>query len=1678
MQTKVGRVLKKTLKVAGWVIGSILVLLLLVIAAVQLPAVQQKITQKAISFLEDKIGTEVQLQKLYISFPKNIVMEGLYLEDQSQDTLLYVGELSIDTDLWALTRNEIQLNNINLENMLANVKRAEGDSAFNYSYIMEAFAGDSTAVPDTLEQKGWTFALETIALENIRANYNDYLTGNHADVTLGEFELEMDEFDLENLVFGVKDIALRNTAFNVRQTKEPEVTEEVAEETYDSSTLDFNFNAIVLENVKGRYTQEITGQNISLNIGETILNANVIDLQKQIIDLDRFSLNNSFIAYQQLQSERKPKDQAASSQAAQRSSSSQPPTRSKTEGVTSEKAWDIRLNELSLKDNNIQYYDFTKTHQKKSVDFDHLWINNLAIEAEDIKAHGSDIEMDLKTFSFLEKSGFSLKNFKGNLRIAEDTAIVNDLVLETGNSKFNFTANAGFKSFQNIGKTYPESVIKATIDKSHIGIRDLLYFSPTLLDSIPLELTPSQRISVDAFVNGRVNNLNIHHFTMNALGDTYLKTSGTIAGLPDADKLSVDIALDKFYTTSRDIATILPDTLLPDSIAIPNWINLNAKYKGTLKKGQFNTLLASSIGSVDAKGKINLDSTSSTRGFSGDLAVNEFDLGYLLMQPKTIGKLNLQASLNSEGLTKEEMNSAVKATIESFRYNDYEYKNLQLSGTVKNDVLKGWASIKDPNLEFALQGDYNFQNEVPKYDFTFDLKNIDMKALNLSPRPLKLRGILEVDMATADMRILNGKVGIRKVAVYNGDDLYAVDSLLFASIDQKGRSEIKIESDIMNGSFIGSINIFQMSAALREYFNSYYSLHDSVEQSYEEPQHFKFQLQLKKTELLTDILLPQLTSFVPGELKGEFDSKAKKLNIRLDIADIQYSNIGVKKFLFSTNSNADRLNYNIFVDRIMIDSTKIDGVEFNGTVSNDSIQTDLIVLDSLDVHKYVLAGTFYSKEKEFELRLDPNKIKLNYQEWAVPPTNYIRFGGPKVVAQNVELANGREKIIFESKPDPASPMTIGFRELNLEYLASMVAQEKPVSGLLEGDINIFPDTSMFKFTSALKITDLRFSELPWGNLVLNVEQNVKDRFDVDFSLIGKNNDIKINGYYTGGANATLDLRTNIARFDLAVIDPIVSSQIQNLKGTLTGDIFVKGKPSKPDIDGGINFKDTQFLSTFLNTNFTLKNERIRFIEEGLGFENFTLIDRDNNKATLNGVIATRDYTNYQFKLDLITNNFQLLNTTAKDNDMFYGRVGLNANARIRGNSTNPSVDVELGLTEGSNLTYIVPQSEASILEQQGIVTFKDKTFKGDKFMKEVQKELADSVKSKFVGINLTAKIELTDEESFTVIIDPTTNDQLTVKGNTTLTLDMDQTGDMQLSGRYEISEGTYNLSFYKFVKRQFSIEKGSTMTWSGDPLNAEMDIRAVFNVETAPIDLMINQASDDPNIMNQYKQRLPFQVYLLLAGQLLKPEISFRLDMPIDERNFMGGNVYAKLMDINTRESDLNKQVFALLILKRFISDNPFENQGSQGIAGSARSSVSKILTEQLNRLSENVRGVELSFDVKSYEDYQTGQAQGQTELELGLSKSLLNDRLVVKVSGNVDVEGENSNQEVTDYIGDLALEYMLTDDGRFRITGFRNSNYDMIDGELIETGAGLIYIKDYNTLRELFKANAKKNKK
>jgi len=1638
--------LRKILRAAGWVLTTLVVLLIVLILVIRIPAIQNKLTQQAVSFLENKIGTKVQLEHIFISFPKKIVVEGLYLEDQLGDTLFNARELSIDTDLWGLTQNRIELNGIELSYCTATLKRTDSDSTFNFDYIVRAFAGDPTAPVDTTTS--WKFSIGTVLISKTKFTLADKFDGTDISVNIGALELSMDEFDLDQSIYAIKSLELTNTDAEIIQSKLTSTS--TSHDTVTTELPKISFEDITLNEVKVHLKNSVIGQSIRADVGTFTMEANAVDLSKNQFDIDQIELKKSVISYRQEQS----------SQAVI--------TIQKEDNIPFtglDIPWDIKVNEVTLADNTLQYDDFDRTQVKGSIDFNHLSLTGLQLVAEDLEVKGSVLKGTIENLSFEEKSGFSLQSFSTQLALTDQQLDLDKFVIRSGNSVLDLKGSASFPSLAQ----YDQATLDFQLDRSTLALKDLLFFVPTLLDSLPLLLPEATTLIMDTRVTGSLANLNIIKLNLKTLNNTTLALQGNIKDLLNIDMAVMNLELQKFHTSTEDVQLVLADSLLPTSIQLPEWIDAQGNYKGTTKVSTISATVSSNVGSIDANGTLNLTSLPT---YDVTLKTTQLHMGKILKQPETMGTLDMQAAVKGSGFTMDTLNTTFDVSVNQFQYNQYDYKDFKLEGTLNKYLFSGTGSMHDENLDFVLTGDLDYQQEIPLYNFTFALKNANFQKLNLSERPLKARGTLDINLATSDFQVINGDLAIRKVAIYNGESLYMVDSLLFASIDQEGESSMNIQSDIISGEFNGTFNLFSLASVMRQHINQYFSLQDKTITAYKSPQNFKFDLTLKNTDLITEILIPDLEPFVPGKIRGEFNSLENKLNIEIDITEIKYATNAVDSLSVLITSDATALNYKFRLKNLTQDTLTIDAVQLTGKIQNDSIHSAFQILNSKNEMKYVLGGVIRSEQDKFRFNFLQDQVVLNYTEWKVPEDNYLDFSTKGIQAHNFAITGGQEQIALITTVKD-STISVEFQDLQLSSLTRVVRGVMPANGKLNGNLK-FTTAAQGSFNSKLEIERLEVLEQPYGDLTLALT-HADNRYGIDLLIKNEDSNLKADGFYRSDETISeFDLSVNLAPLNLKLIEPLSIGQLKDVKGIAQGNLRVSGNFEKPVIRGAISFQDASFISTYLNSAFFLTNETISFEESGIAFHDFTLTDDKKNEAVLQGNILTDAYKEFRFRLNLTANNFQLLNTTAKDNKLFYGKINVNTDTRITGNSNRPKVDMTVSLSKGSELTYVVPQEQRSIMEQKGIVQFIDKDAILDPFLADIH--LEDTLASVFAGLDINANLELSDQETLHIVIDPQTGDKLSVKGNSTLTFDMSASGNMNLSGRYEISEGSYNLSFYKLVKRKFEIDKGGTIIWSGNPLNAQLNLRARFEVETTPLDLISNQINTtDQTQLNSYRQRLPFFVLLDIKGQLLAPQITFQIDMPTEKRGAFGGAIYAKITDINSRESDVNKQVFALLILKRFVSDNPLESQAGSDVGNATRTSVSRILSDQLNRLSENIKGVQLSLDIKSYEDYSTGEAQGDTQVQLGVSKSLLNDRLVVKLSGNVDVEGENTSQEtVSDYIGDLALEYKLTSDGRFRVTGFRTSNYDMIDGELIETGAGLIYIKDYNTLRELFKNNAK----
>jgi len=1638
---------RKSLKVILWVVASIIMLVILIAVALNIPAVQNFVKDKAISYLKNKTHTEVSLESVKIALPKDVVLNKFYMEDKKGDTLLYAQKLSVDISLLKLLSNKVEINNIELEKIRANVTRINPDTTYNFSFLIDAFMSEQKK-PDAEVDKDTTstmkFSINKISLKDIGIVYRDDVAGNDVSVRLGEFETNIKDFDMEHQHYVIKNLSLKNTTLKYLQQKPLTALTNQIQKSLDTAQAPagklplVEVQDVAFDNVKINYDDMLSDTRADLNINELTLTKLFADLTKLDIKLDDATLNKSDILFA-FKPAAPVKGAAADTAAAKPS------------------AMAVLVSKLNLADNNIQFDNLAVKPLAKGMDFNHLKIKGLGLGAENLSYSAAGIKVNVKNGALKEKSGFELSKLQGDVIYNDKMVKLSNLVFKTPNTNIENNTELNYTSLEDLTK-HPERVkLSLQVKNTTLGLKDATYFS----DAVPASYR-NEKIKVTANVKGYMNNLSIPQLQISGLKSTRIDVSGTVKGLPDANKAYLDLNIKRFSMTKGDLLVLIPRKSLPANITLPNFITANGKFKGSMTN--FNTGFNINTDMGSAKLLATMKGPKGKESYTANIALNNFNVGRLIKMQPQLGRITVKANVTGTGLDAKTAAAKINGQLISAYYNKYTYRNLLLSGTYAAQKLNIKSSMADSNANFSLTAFVNMAGKYPAVKADLNLKQVDLQKLNFSATEFRMAGLVKADIKTADADYLNGDVSIRGLQLVKEGQKINVDTIDIHSEATATNNLLTLKSELLSARVDGKYQLTNLAAAMTNQINKYYKFGVVTRVP---DQRFRFSVKIYNPKFIKDFV-PALTTFSPSYMNGIIDTQKDSLKINAWFPQVVYGDYKVDSTRLTVDNSDNRLFYKLLVGHIQSPSIALYGTELSGIVSNNLLNIDLILRDRKLNDRYVLGGSFKSLGEDFQFKFDPKRILLDYERWSVSQDNYIQFGKSGILANQFNLSQGSQLLSINSvNATPNSPLKVEFKDFRIETLTKFAEQDSAlVGGLINGTVDVNDLMGSPKFTANMTIDRLRYQKDQLGTLRVAVNNNTPNAYETNIALSGVH-ELRLNGfYYTNDPANALDLTLNVDKIDLKSLESVSMGQIKNGSGTITGALTVKGAIAAPKVLGDVKFNQAAFTATYVNSYFRMPNETISFTPQGVNFNNFTVIDSLNKKATISGGILTTDYTNFKFNMDIKTQSFRVMNSTALDNDMIYGTVFLTSNIKVRGDLNQPDVNMNIKVEKGTKFFFALPADDPSVIDQEGIVQFIDADappFNGQKALH------ADSIsKAPVKGINLTAKLEVDPEAELNVVVDPANGDALKVKGDADLTATMDPSGKISLTGRYEIKDGSYNLSVGPLGKKEFKLVSGSTIVWTGDPMSANVNLTALYEVNAAPIDLL-----GDPTQI-EAKTKLPFQVYLMMKGELLKPIISFKLDLPENERGALSGQVYTKLQNVNRNESELNKQVFALLALGRFIANNPFESLagGGGGVSTLARSSVSKLLTEQLNNLaSDLIKGVDINFGVNSSEDYSTGSLQQKTDLEIGVSKKLLSDRLTVTVGSSFGLEGPQApGQSSTNIAGNVNVEYTLSKDGKYRLRAYRrNQNEGVIEGQIIETGLGFALVVDYNKFREIF---------
>ena len=1648
--------IKKSLKILLWIIGSIVGIFLLLVVALQIPYVQNLAKNELVAYLEKKIHTKVSINRIEIGLPKKVILEGFYFEDQMKDTLLAGKKLAVNINLFQLMNNKLEINSIDLQHITANINK-NNKGIFNFDYIIKAFSSPKKPEDNASSMQ---FFVDKINLDNVKFKYNDAISKNDIYITLNHFDTKVKTFELDKMNFEIPKAKINGLKLKLKQglVETLEGIKETIKEKADQNNLKIQLGEVDLSKIDITYQDENSKFTTKIALQKLFVQFNSIDLKNQFLDIQTLNLldTKGDLAIGKLEKK-----------ASQTNTSSATPNN-----------WKIKINNADLKKVSFRFDDQNDLPVKSGMDYRHLDIENFNLKVKNLNYTSSKTSGIVNLLSIKETKGVEIQSLKTEFVYTDKGVSLKKLYLKTPNTLLKDEITVGYPSVSNIEENLGELDLKANLINSKLSFKDLLLFAPSLENIAPFNSNPNAILNINSKISGKLKNITFPNLEISGIGSTKIAASGKIIGLPDYQKAYFDLNIRNFQSTAKDANQLLPKGTISNSIQLPSEFQTKGIFKGTIANFMTDLKLISSFG--NAKIKATFDQRIKNKEkYNAQTEFVDFDLGKLIKND-TVGRITLKANFKGIGLNPKTANAIIDAKLLKGNFKKYNYKNIVVKGNINNGLFNVKANAKDPNLTFDVVSSGSFRDKYPTGKLKLNVDIADLEKLNLHAGPMKLRGEIDANVQSAALDYLNGKVNAYNFIIANAKDQFVLDSITVIATSTSDNNTLLLKSQFMNATFDGKYKLSQIGDALQNSISKYYDSTTKYKKTNLEKQHLTFKIDTKDSPILFKFI-PELKSLEPISISGRYNSVNDTIILNAKIPKIIYAENTILGAVINVNTKENALEYSLVIEDIQNSNFQIPYTNVTGKIENNTINYNLQLKDLKNKERYLIAGTLKNKNGNSEIRLDSKNLMLNYETWNLNEENQLIFGKNGIYANDFELSKNGNSIKIQSQSNQTNaPIAIDFKDFEIETLTNIAQKnDLEMSGKINGNALVKNIQKTVVFTSDLTIADFAFRKDTLGTINIKVNNEITNQYDAKISIIGKDGNLaNLNGYYKT-LDSSFDLKLAIDKLNVKSIQGFSFGNVTESTGFLSGDFTISGNTKKPKIIGELQFNEVGFKAKKLNAKFNSINDKITFTDTAIVFENFVIKDEKNNELMINGKINSQKYSNLGFDLVVDADNFKAMNSKAKDNDLYYGELYLDNHLIIKGTFESPVVEGNIKVNKDTKFTIVLPQEDPAIADREGIVEFIDQD----------QPQLITTVivdekvsQSEVKGINASVNIEIDKEAELSMIIDKANGDYLKLKGEAQLNGGIDQSGKTTLTGRYEFTEGTYEMNF-NLIKRKFDIKKGSYILWTGEPTTADINITAVYKSKTAPIDLVDNQLGDvTPEVRNTYKERIPFETHLKMKGELLKPIISFDIILPDGNNNVSTeviNTTQAKLTQLRQQPDELNKQVFALLLLNRFIGENPFASEsGGTSASAFARASASKILSQQLNNLAGDlINGLEINFDLQASEDYTTGQRENRTDLNVGISKKLLDDRLKVTVGSSFGLEGsQQANQETSTIAGDVSLDYQLSKDGRYKVRAYRINKYQVaLQGEVVETGVAFIITLDYNKFSELFHRNETK---
>jgi hypothetical protein len=1326
------------------------------------------------------------------------------------------------------------------------------------------------------------------------------------------------------------------------------------------------------------------------------------------------------------------------------------------------KPWKIDFDKVVLNNTHFRYKNQKVDTLMKQVNFDDVDVRGFSTVIKNMDLVNHLFKGNIERLTLKEnKSGFYLRNLSGDATVDTNQILVRNMHIQTGNTDLKNYFHMKFKSFDDFNDIEDKVYMDGDFKNSRVSSNDIAYFTDGL-NKTKFDL------GLDGRIRGYVNNLKAKNLLVTGAQSTYVKGDFSLKGLPDWENTFLELNFQQIATNKKDLDYLYsnfsgtPTARVPDIISKFGEISFSGKFTGLqndfVAYGSFKTRLGRF--DPDLNLKIHKNGLPS---YSGKIATKNFDLGTLI-DVADIGRTSLTANVSGSGDALKNLNVKMDGNLSYIHFRGYDYSDVTIDGSLAKKIAKGHVNINDKYIALDANGSVDMNPGRPVYNFDADVNNANLHVLKLLKDTVTLSGKIKTDFSGLNINDLQGKFLLSGLRIVDPRNNYTVDSVYLSASGKDASREIDFKSDMADGTLKGNYDLATLPSYFKTIVKKYIpSLQMDVVKP--NPQNFTLNFNLRNIDPLLAFFVPNIKVPDGGVFIGHFDSESKTAEFNGLVKTIQYGTTIFHDLIIDESTTDEQLGVNISLSRINItDSLLIKNIDITNFVRKDSLNFNIKLADKDATNQLDLYGLVqFAKDTTARLKLLPSDVILEHQKWRLNNQVRVRVHDNKTEVSGFELTNGTQtaKINGLISGDQADQLKVEFQKFSMGTFDQLTkTADVKMRGTLNGDVVLTSVLKSPSFDAHLGIDSFAMNKTLIGNVkIASTLDTSRTRANMMMNIVNRGLEtMNIDGSYLLGKSSDESLNFNIKmnQTEAIIFEPFIKDLVSNLKGTISSDLKLTGALSNPQFNGSITLENTGVTVNYLKTAYTI-NQKVNVANSVINIDNLALLDNKGGKGIANGKVDLNDLPNPDIEIDLDATNLMALNTTFKDNHLYFGTAYATGRFSFSGPTDNMNINIKAKTNAGT--VFNIPLNTSTTTSDYEFIRYVNpndttKTTIGPKA---------------FHGITLNFDLSVDEKTTVKIATSYGKLEGTGIANNMKLTIS--SLGDFNMYGDYLISSGKFEFVAKNVVSKNFDVTQGGTIRWTGDPVNSEINMRATYETRT-DVNRLYQAAGLGGSKTGATTNVVLVQTQLILTKSLLAPVIDFDFNFPTDP------SVKDDLGPYLTDETNKSQQAISVIVTGSFLTG---QNNLSNQAVSTASNAFNELFFSKLNTIIAQSNAIKnLDLNIRSFSD-------------ASASLRLWNQRFVITgslYSSTLDNSQLFYNSPTlfnsANLSKDFSAQYLILKNGNlnarysYRLLNSNIANLVDLTSTQYVNALGLVYQRDFDTFGEFFRNifRSEKNKK